>query len=286
DQTATVGTSVAQEIETIVTLSAAPSVSSGGSIFLNRAAGSTGVSAMRLWGPSTVGSWSGTGTLPNGCPSLNPANPEDGDHDGVPTSITMTFANPPCSVTLSGGATLSLTGALAVTDPEPADSGLAFSATATNLSVALTNAAQTQSISETHNGGWSASASAEGLSVDYNITTTIAATGQPGTTIVNAWTAAFTPDVGQSLFMGHALPPGLLTASGALNVTHATDAFALTLTTTTPLHYDPETCNGGLSQFTSGEVHAAVTGTAAHGYVRIVWHDCATPTYTFIATNA
>ena len=93
------------------------------------------------------------------------------------------------------------------------DTTFTILATATNLSVALTNAAQTQSISETHNGGWSASASAEGLSVDYNITTTIAATGQPGTTIVNAWTAAFTPDVGQSLFMGHALPPGLLTAS-------------------------------------------------------------------------
>jgi hypothetical protein len=285
DQTATVGASVAQEVENIVNLSAAPSVSSGGSIFFNRA-GNTGVSAMRLWSPSTVGSWSGTGTPPDGCPSFAPASPADDDHDGVPTSVTMTFADPPCSVTLGGGATLSLTGSLAITDPAPADSGLAFSATATDFRVALTNVAQTQSVSETHNGTWSASASAEGLSVAYNITTTIAVTGQLGTTIVNAWTAAFVPDQGNALFMGDALPPGTLTASGALSVAHGTDAFAVTLTTTTPLHYDPATCGGGLSQFTSGEVHAVVTGTAAHGYVRVVWHDCATPTYTFVATNA
>ncbi len=278
DQVASIGGSVSREVESSIALATVGGVE--GNIITGRRVVDAGVSLMRTWSPAASVS---RATTSGDCPTRSPASPVDTDHDGVPDQVTFTFVPSSCTFSFSNGQ-MQLSGSVSVNDPAPSDSGLSLNASATNFQVSLTSGAQ--SLIVTRTGSWSGAASSGGLSNTLNVTTTVHVTGRPDIEITDAWSGTFTPDAGQSIFMGHPLPAGSYTVSGSIQVTDGTSEHALSLVTVTRLHYQPDACSGHVSPFGSGEVRAVLSGSHGRGYVRIVWSNCDTPTYTFVATNA
>lgn len=221
-------------------------------------------------------------TASTNCPSYAPNPPADADADGVPDVVTATFSAASCTFSDSTGGSVQVTGTLTIADPTPDSADIAMSANASNLTVSAFDANGAARGTAVQDGSWSVAASSSGANESYDLTTTITTTGNPTTTVQNAWVGSFTPDQGYTLSQQSGTPPGTLAVAGGMTANDGTTSFTLTLTATTALHYDPIACAGSASPFTSGEVHAAVSTSNVSGYVDVVWSNCAAPTATFV----
>jgi len=274
-QVQTIGASVATEIESsliLMTPGAATTAAPAPRWVLGARGVAPGVSATMQW--SAVPS----------CPTVTPYPFLDSDGDGVPDNVQLSFTLPACSFTDANG-TLEVTGTLGVSDPQPQTAGLTATATATQLRDVILDASNVQVLAITHNGSWSVAASSNGVLESYGVNTVVEVQGRAPVTITNAWLGGFTPAQGAALSLGEPLPAGTLTAAGGFSLSDGTNAFVLTLDTSTPLSYDPVTCAGQPSSLTAGEVHATLNSAGPKGYLSVQWTNCAAPTYVFVATG-
>lgn len=228
--------------------------------------------------PNLVSAVTGT----TNCPTYSPNPPADADADGVPDVVTATFDATSCTFADSTGGSVQVTGSLTIADPTPDSADVAMSANAANITVSAFDASGAAVGTAAQDGSWSVAANAGGANESYDLTTTISTTGNPTTTVQNAWVGSFTPDQGYTLSQQTSTPPGTLAVAGGMTANDGTTTFTLTLSTTTALHYDPVTCAGSASPFTAGELQAAVSTSNVSGYVDVVWSNCAAPTATFV----
>lgn len=217
------------------------------------------------------------------CPTFSPNPPADADADGVPDAVSATFVASSCTFPDSAtGGSVQVTGSLTIADPTPNTADIAMNATVSNLTVSAFDAGGAAQGTAVQDGSWYVAADSTGASESYDIGTSISTTGNPTTTVQNAWVGSFVPDQGYTLSQQSATPPGTLAVAGGMTANDGTTAFTLTLSATTALHYDPITCAGAASPFTAGEIHAAVSTSSVNGYVDVVWSNCAAPTITFV----
>lgn len=274
DQIASIGSSVAAEMESAVALMTVKNLENPFNGAARVVGTAPGVRAMVPWSAAA------------NCPTLSPNPPADSDADGVPDSVQFTYTPGvgQCTVQDQSGIFM-ISGHVVITDPAPHDSGLTLNGTATDFMLAASTIDGSSSISQTRNGSWSVAASDSGVTEAWNVASAIQITGRPNLAITSQWIGSFIPVSGDTIRLGQALPPGDFSASGGLGVNDGTNTFDVTLTTTTPLAYNPAQCAGAATSFSNGEVHAAVTANGKSGYVLVSWASCASPTYAFIATS-
>lgn len=218
---------------------------------------------------------------PSSCPSVTPAPPADGDHDGVPDQATLTFTLPDCQATDQAGDSLKITGTITLSDPAPTDSSVASNGKATDFTIDFLSSQGVELLNTSRSGLWTTTPADNGLSQDYQMHSTVSVSGVPALDITTGWTSTFTPQAGSSVFMGAELPLGSLSVSGPISVNDGLDAFTMNMETTVPLQYDAQGCASKTTSFTGGEAHATFSG-ATKGYVKVVWANCDLPTYTYV----
>lgn len=276
-QIASIGSSVAAEMESAVALMTVKNLENPFAGAARVVATAPGVRAMGAMTP-----WSAT----TNCPTLSPNPPADSDSDGVPDSVQITYTPGVGQCTIQDQSGIyTISGHVVITDPAPHDSGLTLNGTATNFMLAASTIDGSSSISQTRNGSWSVAPTDSGVSEAWSVASNIQITGRPDLAITSQWTGNFVPVSGDTLRLGQALPPGNFTAAGALTVNDGTTTFDVALTTPTALAYDPAQCSGTATSFSNGEVHAAVTANGKSGYVLVSWSSCASPTFAFIPAS-
>lgn len=261
NEASAVGASLAAEVNTsAVSLTTAGAATAGGAF------------------SASSGNWNSVG-----CGVVAPTPITDTDGDGVPDSVTVTYAVPACQyLGLLGLTEIDITGAVSLIDPTPSTADHSFTIKTSALRYALTHGGITYSA--TRDGIRAVIGSSTSLSQTNDITTTFDSAGITTGTLANTLSASFTPQSGLTLAMGQPLPSGSYSLSGSLSwaTSAATDAF--TVTTVTPLAYDTTCGAASASPFRSGELHATVTGPNHQGYVKIVWQNCAAPQVTLITS--
>jgi hypothetical protein len=210
----------------------------------------------------------------NGCGSIviNSQNSQ-----GQVTDETITYALPACEFTgVLGIDSLDITGTLELMHPNPAV--FAFSSKATNLEFAFTALGVTSS--ETRNGTRQLSATPSVANESNDMTTVFVKAGAPTGTLNNSLALSFTPTTGNSLAVGEPLPSGTIEANGTIGWTSAaagSTAETFTITTITPLAYDPACATTSASPFDSGQLKVIVTDGSVTTYAHITWTNCGTP---------
>jgi hypothetical protein len=193
------------------------------------------------------------------------------------TDETITYALPACEFSgVLGMESLAITGELELTHPNP--SVFAFSSKATNLEFAFTASGVTSS--ETHNGTRQLTATSSLANESNDMTTVFVKAGAPAGTLNNSLALSFTPSTGNTLAVGQPLPGGTIQASGTIGWTSASagatvDTF--TISTITPLLYDPTCATSSASRFDSGQLKVVIADGTVQTYAHITWTNCGTP---------
>jgi hypothetical protein len=212
-------------------------------------------------------------------PCATPSDPTDGDGDGIPDQATYTFTAPPCRFADVRGTSLDLVGQLQITDPAPQSAGFGYGATLVSLRSTFTGTDPDHSYSVTRNGTRTLGGSIAGLQLVTDLQLLRTFPGLSDAAVDQQWTVAFAPEA--SLRINQPLPAGMLDLSGSLSWNRGAESFALTITTPTPLHFDPA-CEGP-QRFDAGELQAAGTFGDLTGYVRMRWTACgAEPAVDFV----
>jgi len=196
---------------------------------------------------------------------------------GQVTDETITYALPACEFTgVLGIDSLAVTGTLELLHPNP--SVFAFSSKATNLEFAYTASGVTSS--ETHNGTRQLTATSSLASESNDMTTVFVKAGAPAGTLNNSLALSFTPSSGSTLATGQALPSGSIQANGTIGWTSASagaTADTFTVSTITPLVYDPGCATTSASPFDSGQLKVVIADGSVTTYAHITWTDCGAP---------
>jgi hypothetical protein len=205
-------------------------------------------------------------------PCAVPADPEDTDGDGVPTSAEYIITAPPCRFEDIRNTTLDMVGRLQIADPAPGAGGAGFeyNGALVNLRSSFRGKDADHSYSITRNGTRVLTGSTAGLELATDLQLLRTFPGLSDAAVDVQWTVSFDPDT--PLQINHALPAGALAVAGTMDWLRGTESFALTVTTPEPLHYDAS-CEAA-QRFDAGEVHAAGTFGDLTGYVRVRWGDC------------
>jgi hypothetical protein len=251
-------TATASEISTSVgSMTMTQSTQSGGALFATKDAPAAH--------PETAGG--GCGTV-----VINSENSQD-----QVTAETITYALPACEFTgIFGVDSLAITGTLGLMHPNP--SVFAFSSQATNLEFAFTSAGVTSS--ETRNGTRQLTATSSLANESNDMTTVFVKAGAPAGTLNNSLALSFTPTTGNSLAIGAPLPGGTIQASGTIGWTSASagaTADTFTISTITPLVYDPTCAATSASRFDSGQLKVVIADGSVKSYAHITWTDCGAP---------
>jgi hypothetical protein len=208
----------------------------------------------------------------NGCGTvvINSENSQD-----QVTDETITYALPACEFTgVLGIDSLAITGSLELMHPNP--SVFAFSSKATNLEFAFTAAGVTSSA--TRNGTRQLTATSSLASESNDVTTVFVKAGAPAGTLSNSLALSFTPSNGNTLAVGAPLPSGTLQANGSIGWTSASAAAnTFTVSTITPLAYDPSCGTTAASPFDSGQLKVVIAHGTVQTYAHITWKSCGTP---------
>jgi hypothetical protein len=193
------------------------------------------------------------------------------------TDETITYALPACEFTgVLGRDSLAITGTLELMHANP--SVFAFSSKATNLEFAFSASGVTSS--ETRNGTRQLTATSSLANESNDMTTVFVKAGAPAGTLNNSLALSFTPSTGNTLAVGEPLPKGTLQANGTIGWTAAsagTTADSFTVSTITPLVYDPSCGITSASPFDSGQLKVVIANGTVQTYAHITWTDCGTP---------
>jgi hypothetical protein len=212
------------------------------------------------------------------CPTAS--TPTDGDGDGIPTSQTLTFANPPCTLTPFRGGTFAITGTVKLEDTTTADA-TSFRLTDTDLAWIATDPATTRTFTATRNGTRSRTGSDSTATLVSTMTIVRQRPGRANTTINLSTTVAFTSDSDTVKVLSQ-LPSGSLDLSGTMTWHRSTENWSLGIATPIPLAFDP-TCNTTPQRIRSGQLSLSGTISGEAGVLTITFNGCGndpTPTWT------
>ena len=221
--------------------------------------------------PLTSGNAQGSG---KGCGAvvINSENSQD-----QVTDETINYALPACEFTgVLGMDSLAITGTLELAHPNP--SVFAFSSKATDLEFAFTGSGLTSS--ETHNGTRQLTGTSSLANETNDMTTVFVKAGVPAGTLNNSLALSFTPSTGSTLVVGQPLPSGTIQASGTIGWTSASagaSADTFSVSTITPLVYDPGCATTSASPFEAGQLRVQIAEGSVTTYAHVTWTHCGTP---------
>ena len=218
-----------------------------------------------------------------GVASQNP--PVDTDGDLIPDNWSLTFSLPACHFADQTDS-YDITGALHITDLQPATPSLALSFGLDNFKLAFSGANGSGDVSR--DGSASVTASSSGLSQTENWTEVALLTGVTSATVGINWSATFTATPGQSITAGQSLPDGSYSPNGTVSFRQANRVASFTVTTIDPLQYSAACADGvaqgtSLSPFTGGHVRIDVTSQQGSGYADVTYSSCNAATVTFVS---
>ncbi|HWC74784.1 MAG TPA: hypothetical protein VG454_12695 [Gemmatimonadales bacterium] len=208
-------------------------------------------------------------------PTKTPASPTNSDADPVPDSVHVDFAG--CTFT-NTTYTASLSGAIDFVDPTPTVTDRALRTRYTDFTRSITNTATNQTRSVKENGTRTIAGSPNALQFADTMQTDYTFAGGGTAVHVRKWAASFTADQAGSIQMGSPLPSGTLTINGSSTYTSATNNYSLSVSTSTPLHYNAS-CTVE-PRFDAGTLMASVTKNGTTSNVTIQFTACGQYTVT------
>ncbi len=168
------------------------------------------------------------------CATLEPFPPEDSDGDGVPNTLTVTFALPACSFT-HGRHTVELTGTVLITDPSATDFG--FRVEIDELQEKRTGAEGRFRLRRL-DGLVQVLRSATEFSVIDQTTAVHESSEGHSASLAKDWVVEFVADEEGAIDGWRHLPSGTLTVNGTTVRTRGDRVHSLEIATLTPLHFD------------------------------------------------
>jgi hypothetical protein len=204
-----------------------------------------------------------------GCVTANPDPVVDTDKDGVPDNATFTFD---CS---SDRPVFSLTtkGTLQVSDPSGDAGTWGFDSTS-DLTHTSTNKLKGLTVTETVKGSRSPRKTGDQIVQSHNITLTRTVGSEPTATVTNLWNLTFNAITPGSIMMGEMLTAGTMNIAGNFSFSKGDISRTWTLSTTTPLQYDPS-CAEPL-KIVAGTLRATVSAAGGNGYLEVQYGACGT----------
>jgi hypothetical protein len=205
----------------------------------------------------------------------SPASPPDADADGVPDSVSLALNT--CVLTYAPQETDTLLGTIVIKDPTPTTLDHNVQRTYQQVERIRERAAvgsTTPSRStETWNGTRVMTRDSSALTqTETGFATNFALTDGTAPTHTRTWMSKFTADVAGSIVANQALPSGTWMISGSGTWTIGSSSFGVTLSTTTPLHYN--TSCTATPRFDAGVLKAAITQGTGTGTVTITFTGC------------
>jgi hypothetical protein len=170
------------------------------------------------------------------CAVLEPFPPEDTDGDGVPNTLTITFALPACSF-VHDRYTVEITGTVLITDPSEIDFG--FQVEVDELQEKLIGSDGRFELRRL-DGLVRVLRSAREFSVIDRTTATRESSDHSAAVLEKDWEVHFLADEGETIDGWRHLPSGTLTVNGSTIRTRGDHVHSLQIATdaTAPLHFD------------------------------------------------
>jgi len=284
DQLQSVGESAALEIESAMASITAQDVmnTNGGAPTFSRVPRSAPAMMSSLSLNRYAVSRSTTDISQCGVPSQDP--PVDSDGDLVPDNFKITFALPACHFA-DASDSYDVTGALRVSDPQPAAAGMALSFALDNFKLAFSGTNGSGYVSR--NGSASVSVTTGGLSQSATWTDNAVLTGVASASDDINWTNTFVAAEGQSITAGRSLPDGAYSPNGSVTIHQGNRQASFSVTTIDPLQYSASCATGvaegtSLSPFSAGRIRVAVSNQENSGYVDVTYSGCNSATVTLV----
>ena len=208
-------------------------------------------------------------------PTRTPSPVTNSDGDPVPDSVRVDFTG--CTFT-GEGHTVTLSGSIDIVDPTPATTDRAFRTRSNDFKRSETNSATGTTRSVLEDGFRSVVGTPDQIQLTDTMQTDYTYGSGATASHVRKWLATFAADQAGSIQMGSRLPSGNWTVSGSSTFTSGTNNYALSVTTSAPLHYNPS-CSVG-PRFDSGKLTTVVTKGTATTTVTIEFTACGQYTVT------
>jgi hypothetical protein len=225
-------------------------------------------------------------SAPEDCGTLSPAVPADGDGDGIPDALTVTYTLPDCHIEDEFGS-MDITGSMYLEDDTPTVAGMSFSLAMNAIRVAVTDP-EFGTITVTRDGTGSVDHTASRLAQVYDFSTLVRAQGVSAR-VATEWELDFDAAPGSSIVAGEPLPDGTYAPSGTTVIEQMRDRYTFVVSAPTPLAYSA-TCAADPfmydNPFTAGVLRVDAAGAEGDGYVEVVYSECLEPTITYRATSA
>jgi hypothetical protein len=204
------------------------------------------------------------------CPDSS--NAVDDDADGVLDDAVLTYAGTACQQATWRGGSIAVTGQVRVQDPSQA-SNSGYTLRFNDLAWAYTDQSNNLSYTSTRNGRRSRSGDGDSIVVESVDTTDRA---RP---VINAvahmykeLTWAFGAEANDAIQIDAPLPSGWLSVHGAWNWLRSSEAWEMTVTTRSRLHYDAS-CTGP-QRFNAGVLRLSGRVDGADGYMELTFTGC------------
>jgi len=208
-----------------------------------------------------------------------PSNTDDADNDDILDDADLTFADPPCHSNVASGGSVGVTGVLGVHDGG-AITNTDYDMTFTALTWTFLNGASAMTETAVRNGLATRSGDVDSAKIQFVDFTDRTRPGRAVAHIHLDGTIVFTPDLGNFIIINGPLPKGSLTITGLMDWRRSTEDFELTITTPTPLEFDPN-CSS-FQPISSGQVDLQGNVANTFGIFHVVFAGCGNnPTVTF-----
>jgi hypothetical protein len=207
------------------------------------------------------------------CVIIEPLPPEDPDHDGVPTRLSVHFDPEPCVIRGSREAAFFFTGSLGISDPAPEtpgyDSDESYEAFGHGVEFAsglsfMTVRTGTRSVRQEGNA----------LGASEAFQSVHVANGEREKHTATEWGLRFTGD--STIVIGAPVPSGSLMIEGVWATSSDRGNRVFHISTVTPLQYDASCIDARpIHRFTAGEIHKVLmVNEREHGTIVVTWVGC------------
>jgi hypothetical protein len=223
---------------------------------------------------------------PEACGTVTPELPVDGDEDGIPDQLTVTYTLPACHSEDEFGS-MDITGSIDLEDTTPDVAGMSFALAMNAIKVAMHDV-EFGTITVTRGGEGSVAHTATQLSQVHDFSTLVQAEGMSAR-FATEWDLDFDAAPGATIVAGEPLPDGTYTPSGTTVIEQAGARYTFTVSAPTPLSYNAACAADPLTYdnpFSAGILFVEAAGTNGAGWVEVVFADCMEPTVTYYGSNA